>query len=202
MLFRPWSRASLYLSCILIGIPIWFVIGILITFSPELARQLDVTEPVRASTSIMASYIGLSLGDLASGLLSQVMKSRRKVIFIFIGLTAAGILIYVNARGLSAMSFYYLCGFLGFAVGYWAVFVTVAAEQFGTNLRATVATTVPNFVRGSVVLLTISFEALSKQMTFLQSALFVGMASIAVALLALARLKETFGKDLDYVENL
>lgn len=201
MLFRPWKRLSLYLSCILIGMPIWFVIGILVTFSPELAKQLGVIDPIRASTSIMSCYIGLSLGDLASGLLSQVLKNRRKVILLFLGITLSGILVYANSSQFSGLAFYYLCGFLGFGVGYWAVFVTVAAEQFGTNLRSTVATTVPNFVRGSVVPLTLSFHALSEHVTLIRAALIVGSACIVIALIALARLHETFGKDLDYVEH-
>lgn len=202
MLFKRWDRFTLYLSCILIGVPIWFVIGILITFSPELAKELGVTGPISASTAIMMGYIGLSIGDLASGLISQYLKNRRKVVLIFLGLTLAGTLVYLNATGISSQMFYGICWFLGFAVGYWAVFVTVAAEQFGTNLRATVATTVPNFVRGSVVLLTLSFRSLSNHVSLTQSALFVGLISIVIALLALAKMHETFGKDLDYIETI
>lgn len=150
----------------------------------------------------MAAYIGLSLGDLASGLMSQVFKSRRKVVGGFMTLTLVGVLIYVFIREISAREFYVLCGVLGFSVGYWAVFVTVAAEQFGTNLRSTVATSVPNFVRGSVVPLTLSFNALKPQWGLLHSALIVGLVSLAIATWALWHLKETFGKDLDYVDHL
>jgi MFS transporter, putative metabolite:H+ symporter len=200
MLFKSPQRFSLYMSCILIGIPIWFVIGILITFSPELAKELGVTDPIRASTAIMTAYIGLSLGDLASGLLSQYMKNRRKVVMLFLTMTLLGVVAYVNAQGISATAFYFLCSYLGFSVGYWAVFVTVAAEQFGTNLRATVATTVPNFVRGSVVLLTLSFRSLNGSFSLTTSALILGLISLAIASFALTKLHETFGKDLDYIE--
>jgi len=202
MLFRPWKRFSLYMSCILIGVPIWYTIGILITFSPELAKELNVAGSISASTSIMVSYIGLSLGDLVSGLVSQLIQNRKRVVFLFLSLTIAGLLMYVNLKGVSAPGFYWICGFLGFAVGYWAVFVTIAAEQFGTNLRATVATTVPNFVRGSVVPLTLSFRALGGHYSLVDSAFIVGLVSIGIALLALVNLQETFGKDLEYVETL
>jgi MFS family permease len=203
MLFRSMDRFWKYARCILIGVPIWFVIGILITFSPELAKELNVQEPIRASTAIMTAYLGLSLGDLCSGLLSQFMRSRRKVVGIFLALTLGGMIAYANARGVSAAVFYALCLFLGFAVGYWAVFVTVGAEQFGTNLRATVATTVPNFVRGSVVPVTLSFQYFSKTLgwSLVSSAMTVGAITLAIASLALWKMQETFAKDLDYLEE-
>ena len=115
-------------------------------------------------------------------------------------MTLVGILFYVNSHGISPRAFYFLCSYLGFSVGYWAVFVTVAAEQFGTNLRATVATTTPNFVRGSVVLLTLSFTNLKAHYSLTASALILGLLSLAIATLALFRLRETFGKDLNYIE--
>lgn len=204
MLFRPAERCFRYLRCVLIGLPIWFVIGILITFSPELAKALGVTEPIKAGTSIMISYIGLSLGDLSSGLLSQKLRSRKKVVGGFLLLTLLAVLYYVNAKGVSAFHFYGICLCLGFAVGYWAVFVTIAAEQFGTNLRATAATTVPNFVRGSVVPITLSFHFLNErfQLGLVHSALIVGLVTLIIAGFALWRLHETFAKDLDYFETL
>jgi putative MFS transporter len=202
-LFKNRQRFAKYMYCILIGVPIWFVIGVLITFSPELAKELGVLGPVRASTAIMVSYMGLSIGDLSSGLLSQYLKSRKKVVGIFLILTLAFILYYMNAHGVTPSHFYWICGFLGFAVGYWAVFVTIGAEQFGTNLRATVATTVPNFVRGSVLIITFGFEYFSKTkgMTLLHSATIVGLITIVIAAFALWRMEETFAKDLDYLEE-
>ncbi|HMN67172.1 MAG TPA: MFS transporter [Bdellovibrionales bacterium] len=191
-----------YLCCILIGVPIWFVIGILITFAPELARELGVTGAITGSKSIMWAYAGLSLGDLASGLLSQKLRSRRKAVFLFMTFTLALIFAYVYQSGWSVTEFYTLCFALGFGVGYWAVFVTIGAEQFGTNIRATVATTVPNFVRGSVVPVTLSFQALRPEFGMVNAALTVGVAVMAVAYGALYFLRETYGKDLDYFETL
>ncbi len=201
-LFTSPDRFARYACCILIGVPIWFVIGILITFSPELTKEIGVEGLVTGSKSIMWCYVGLSLGDLTSGLLSQLMKSRKKIILVFLSLTAVLIVTYVFTRNITATQFYALCALLGFGSGYWAIFVTVAAEQFGTNLRATVATTVPNFVRGSVVVVTMSFQFLKTQFNVLQSALIVGMICVCVAFLALYKLKETFHKDLDYHEPL
>ena len=200
-LFTSWRRFTRYLHSILIGIPSWFVVGVLITFSPEFAKALGVQGAISAGNAVMYCYIGLVAGDLASGLLSQLLKSRRKVVLIFLGLTVAGIAAYFMSAGASAFAFYGICTFLGFASGYWAIFVTIAAEQFGTNLRATVATTVPNFVRGMVVPITMLFQLFRKDLGIQQGALWVGAICMAVALLSLWRLQETFHKDLDYFEE-
>lgn len=200
-LFTSRERFSRYLHSILIGIPTWFVVGVLITFSPEFAKALGVTGAISAGNAVMFCYLGLVFGDLASGLLSQVLKSRKQVVLIFLLLTIAGIGWYFLASGVSPTMFYVICTFLGFGSGYWAIFVTIAAEQFGTNLRATVATTVPNFVRGMVVPITILFQLCRKQFGLEVGALIVGTLCLAIALYSLWRLQETFHKDLDYFEE-
>ncbi len=201
LFFSPPTRALKYLWCILIGVPIWFVIGILMTFSPELAKELNIIEPISAGKAILFSYAGLSVGDFFTGMLSQKLQSRKKVVAIFLLLTLILTVLYTQARGYSANEFYALCATLGFCVGYWAVFITTAAEHFGTNLRATVSTTVPNFVRGSVVPLTLSFNALGKQIGLISAALCLGIATLSIAFFALYRMEETFAKNLDYIEN-
>jgi predicted MFS family arabinose efflux permease len=200
-LFNSWKRFFKYLRCIMIGLPIWFVIGILITFSPEFGNAIGLQSPIQAGKAVMFSYIGLSLGDMSSGLLSQYLKSRRKTVAVFVCLTALAMVIYLLQRTQSVTVFYGLCLFLGFAIGYWALFVTVAAEQFGTNLRATVATTVPNFVRGSVNLFTPLFLAGVNQAGFLGSAAMVGGSTILLALLAVWKMDETFTRNLDFTEK-
>lgn len=200
-LFTNRERLVNYLRCILIGLPIWFVIGVLITFSPEFGKHLSLNELVNAGKAVMFCYVGLSAGDLCSGTLSQLCKSRKKVVLIFILLTSGSIMFYLTASGSSSTIFYLTCFFLGFAIGYWALFVTIAAEQFGTNLRATVATTVPNFVRGTVIPITLAFEALREKTDMITSAFIVGSATIVISLLALWKMKETFGKDLDFIEK-
>jgi MFS family permease len=200
MLFNDGKRFKKYLSCILIGIPLWFVVGVLVTFSPEFGRELNATEPLSAGTGIMYCYIGIAIGDIVAGFLSQIWRSRKKVMLLFLLLTGVSIVVYLNAEGMNSQQFIWLVLFLGFASGYWATFVTIASEQFGTNLRATVTTTVPNFVRGSLVLATLSFTALKGSLGIINSALVVGFVSLAIALFALYQLKETFGKDLDYLE--
>jgi putative MFS transporter len=201
-LFTSVDRFSRYAYCILIGLPIWFVVGVLITFSPEFAKVLGVQDKITAGNSILFTYTGLIFGDFASGFLSQYLKSRRKVIAIFIMLTGVLILVYLFVHGLSKTEFYGLCILLGIAIGYWAVFVTTAAEHFGTNLRSTVTTTVPNFIRGSVVPITLGFEYLRPFFGMIYSALFLGIISIIIALFAIYKLEETYGKDLDFLEKI
>lgn len=200
-LFSSRERFFRFMNSILIGIPTWFVVGILITFSPEFAKTLEIRGAVSAGNAVMFCYLGLVFGDFISGMLSQLLKSRRKIVLIFLGLTVAGIAAYFMSVGSSAAVFYAICTFLGFASGYWAIFVTIAAEQFGTNLRATVATTIPNFVRGMVVPITMLFQLLRKDLGIRQGALLVGGICVAVALVSLWRLQETFHKDLDYFEE-
>ena len=200
-LFTDRKRFLRYLNSILIGVPIWFVVATLITFSPEFAKALGTTGPVSAGNAIMFCYLGLVFGDLSSGLLSQYLKSRKKVILIYMLLTIGAIALYFLQGSRSPAFFYGVCLALGFAVGYWAIFVTVAAEQFGTNLRATVATTVPNFVRGMVVPITLLFQLFRKPFGLEGGALAVGALCLVAGFLALTSLEETFHKDLDYFEE-
>ena len=201
MLFNDKKRFKKYLYCILIGLPLWFVVGVLITFSPEFGKALGSTSVINAGEGIMYCYIGIALGDIVAGFLAQLLKSRKKVMLLFLVLSAISILIYLNTQGLTPKKFIWLSLLLGFASGYWATFVTIASEQFGTNLRATVTTTVPNFIRGSLVLIIISFQFFKGHVGILQSALIVGFTCVIISLLALSQLKETFNKDLDYVEE-
>jgi MFS family permease len=200
-LFSSRKRFLRYLNSILIGVPIWFVVGILITFSPEFAKTLGTTGPVSAGNAVMFCYLGLVLGDISSGLLSQALKSRKKVVLLFMLLTIASIAFYFLQGSRSPEFFYGVCLALGYASGYWAIFVTVAAEQFGTNLRATVATTVPNFVRGMVVPITLLFQLFRRHVGLEAGALAVGTICVVAAFFALASLEETFHKDLDYYEE-
>jgi hypothetical protein len=201
-LFTRRDRLARYLASILIAVPIWFANAILVLGAPEFAAALGVTGPVSAGDAVMFFYGGLVVGDVASGTLSQVLQSRRKVVLLFLALLAAAIAAYFLAgRGASPGVFLALCGVLGLAGGYWAIFVTVAAEQFGTNLRATVATTVPNFVRGLVVVVTLSFNYLRPSLGLVGGALAVGAVWFVLALASALRLRETFGVDLDYVER-
>ncbi|RYE17641.1 MAG: MFS transporter [Sphingobacteriaceae bacterium] len=200
MPFGSRLRFIKYLRCILIGIPIWFVIGILITFSPEFGKSLGLSVPVEAGKAVMFNYIGLSLGDLSSGFLSQQFQSRKRVVLFFIALTTAVGTIYLYFMPDLLWFFYLICLGLGFSIGYWALFVTIAAEQFGTNLRATVATTVPNFVRGSVNIMTPAFLLFKTHYGIMVSAAIVGACTIMLALLGLWKMDETYSKDLNYNE--
>jgi MFS family permease len=149
----------------------------------------------------MYCYIGLSIGDLTSGLLSQILESRLKVMRIFLTITCVCIALYFTIAGNSIGTFYLVCGILGFGVGFWAMFVTIASEQFGTNIRATVTTTVPNFARGAVVPLTFIFQSLSSYVGMSWGAILTGSMTFIIAFLALRNLDETYGKDLNYIED-
>lgn len=201
-LFTNKTRLIKYLRCIFIGLTTWYVIGILVSFSPEFAKALGVTAEIKAGKAIMFAYTGLVLGDLASGLLSQILKSRTKVMFIFLLLDLVAVSVFLTAKGVSASTLYLICGFLGFSVGFWVIFVTIAAEQFGTNIRATVTTTVPNFVRGALVPLTFAFQYLKGQTDIITAAIMVGIFSLTVALISLYGLKDTFNEELNYTEQL
>jgi putative MFS transporter len=200
-LFTDRDRFSRYIQSILIGLPIWYAVGILITFSPEFAKVLGVSGPVRAGEAVMFCYLGLVLGDFTSGFLSQYLRSRKKIVLLFQILTAASVTIYFLMRGVSPALFYAHCLAIGFAVGYWAIFITIGAEQFGTNLRATVASTVPNFIRGTVIPITFSFKYLKEYLGIIQSAAIVGAVCLLIAFYALYHLEETFHRDLDFLEN-
>lgn len=201
MLFNNWSRFKKYVCCILIGLPLWYVVGVLITFSPEFGKALNATGVLNAGKGIMYCYIGISVGDVVAGFLAQLLKSRKQVMMIFLLLTAVAVGVYLYSFGLTPERFIWLSLLLGFASGYWATFVTIAAEQFGTNLRATVTTTVPNFIRGSLVVITSSFLFFKDKIGILEGAMVVGSICIMISLIALSQLKETFSKDLDYVEQ-
>jgi putative MFS transporter len=199
-LFANATRARRYVSVILVGVPIWYVIGILVTFSPEVGKAMGLKVAPDAALAIIVSYTGLAAGDLTSGALSQIMKSRKRAVLLFLILTACAMGFYFLTGARSLGFFYTACALLGFGTGYWAVFVTVAAEQFGTNIRATATTTAPNFVRGSVVLVTLAFNMLKGSLGVPGSAVAVGIVVLVVAGVSLLGLEETYGKSLEFVE--
>lgn len=205
-LFSNAARFKKFVGSVFIGLPIWFVIGILITFSPEFAKALHINGTISAGDAVMYSYIGLAVGDLVSGFISQALRSRKKVVFLYVLVTTVMILIYLFTPGRSVFNFYLTCFLLGVSIGYWALFVTMAAEQFGTNLRSTVATSAPNFIRGMVVPLTLGFRFMREQLgggesAVIYGALVVGISTIIIAFLSLQWVEETFSRDMNFVEE-
>ncbi|WP_159468164.1 MFS transporter [Dyadobacter sp. 3J3] len=194
------KRFSKYLMAILVGLPIWFVVGILITFSPEFGHAKGIVG-VNAGKAVMLAFSGQVFGDIASGLLSQYLQSRKKVIGLFITLSLCMMITYLLIPLEDAFSFYVVCAFLGFCNGYWTLFITIAAELFGTNLRATVATTVPNFVRGATIPLAALFVQFKPNLGVINSGLTLGIITSIIALIALYFLEETFTKDMNFVEK-
>ncbi len=209
-LFNNGERLKKFLGCVFLGLPIWFVIGILVTFSPEFSKAMGLADAgIKAGNAVMYSYIGLAVGDLLSGITSQLARSRKRVVMLFIGLTFVFVCIYLFLPIETAEAFYAKCFFLGIGIGYWALFVTIAAEQFGTNLRSTVATTVPNFIRGTVIPLTFLFQFLRSQIGasfgadqgMIYGALIIIVITSIVAIIALRAVDETYSRDLNFVEK-
>ncbi|MEX1132188.1 MAG: MFS transporter [Flavobacteriales bacterium] len=211
MLFTDRKRGLRYLSCILIGVPVWYVIGALVNLSQDVfvpefgidTSSLD-EKGLRTinGTAIKYAYIGLSIGDLLSALLSQLWRSRKKVIFLYLGLNLTLTLFFLfGLRGATIELYNWTCLALGVATGYWVLFVTVSSEQFGTNIRATAATTTPNFVRGSVWPITNAFKYLAMPLGNVTGSLVVGLLCIGAAFWATTRIHETFDSDMDFVEE-
>ncbi len=201
MLFNNRKRFFKYLYCILIGSPLWYVIGVLITQSPEFGKALGAKVPLSAGDGILYSYIGIAVGGIFAGVLSQITKSRRLTMLVFLSLSLVSAVFYLRAVGITPGQFIKLCLFMGFTGGYWATFVTIASEQFGTNIRSTVTTTVPNFVRGSLIPINFGFNLLVLHFGMIHSGYIMMFFLVAIALFALSQLKESFSKDLDYMED-
>ena len=200
-LFWPPERLRRYLAVVLVGVPIWYVIGLLISRADKLGTAMGMPKAPDPAYAVLFAYAGLALGDFSSGALSQLMESRKRALFGYIGLTAVAVVCYFTFAARSLPTFYGVCALLGFATGYWAVFVTVASEQFGTNLRATATTTAPNFVRGSLSLLMLIFDATQASLGPVGSAAAIGAVTLVIAFAALAMLRETHGRDLDFLEE-
>jgi len=203
-LFKNKTIFLKYLKCILIGLPVWYAIGILIALAENFGGSLlNVDGKVINGQAVMYAYLGLSVGDLISGMLSQLFKSRRKVVILYLFFSAVVMWMYFGTTaGRSADWFYFVCFLVGAGTGFWALFVTIAAEQFGTNIRSTVTTTVPNFVRGAVIPITASFKALEGSIGTLNAAVFVGIVCLLLSFWAIWGVDETFSKELNYTETM
>lgn len=199
--FTNRSRFVRYLQCIGIALPIWFSIGILATFSNEFGKALGIEEAIVPGRMIMFCYAGLALGDLSSGLVSQWFRSRKKAVLLLMSITLVTNITFLFG-GISSANLLYLNGFLmGCAIGYWAMFMTIAAEQFGTNLRATATTTVPNMVRGTVILMVWGFQSLKPSVEVIGAAAVVGLICFVLSYASLNSMKESFGRDLNFLEE-
>jgi putative MFS transporter len=201
MLFTSAKRFKKYLYCILIGAPLWYVVGVLVTLSPEFGKALGAAKPLSAGEGVLYSYIGIAIGDIFAGLLAQVTKSRKLTMAVFLILSVVSAFMYLGSKGITHEKFVWICFFMGCTVGYWATFVTIAAEQFGTNIRSTVTTTVPNFVRGSLIPINVAFNAFVAHYGMVTSGYIMMVILTLISLFSLSQLKETFGKDLNYVEE-
>jgi MFS family permease len=203
-LFKTKERFTKFITIILVALPVWYVMAILITLCPELMKSLGMIDsPKNARLAMTLAYTGITVGDVASGLISQKLKSRKKSLLLFLLLAVLFATFYFTFAKTSEVMFYTVVVLIGFATGYWAVFMSTASELFGTNLRATVTTSVPNFVRGGTILINTLFIYLSNTLSLqnIKAAIIVGTIVFAMAFWAWYKLQETFGKDLNYVEK-
>jgi MFS family permease len=198
--FTNRKRLVKYLKCIAIGLPTWFVIGILTTFSNEFGKALHIEEVIKPGLAIMWCYVGLSVGDLLSGLISQQLHSRKKAVGLMMLFTLIFVMIYLFWGLNTAFLLYAICMFMGIGIGYWAMFVTIGAEQFGTNLRATAATTIPNMVRGTVVGMTALFAFFKPSLGVIYAGAAIGVICFVLGFLAISTIEETHDRDLDFLE--
>ena len=202
MFFTDKTRFKKYITAILIGLPTWYVIGILIAFSNNFSEQFGMKEKMEPKFATMYAYIAIALGDVLIGLVSYWLKSRKKALYIFYVLTMIAIGCYfMQDENTSLTNAYWICAALGFGTGFWAIFVTMAAEQFGTNLRATAATTIPNMVRGSLPLMLLLFNGLQPYYSYVNAGLITGIVIMVISFTAVIFTRETYGKELDYVEG-
>ncbi len=201
MFFTSGNRLKKYILSILIGLPTWYVIGILITFSKEFGEKMGIVGVVDSGKAVMLSYVAISIGDLLIGYVSHELKSRKKALYIFYAFTAIGIYLFFSPFNNSVNSMYYICIVMGFGTGFWALFVTMAAEHFGTNLRATAATTVPNMVRGALPIIIIMFNQLKPGFGYINAGAITGIIIMLISSVAVFLTEETFGKDLNFLEK-
>jgi putative MFS transporter len=201
MLFTNKTRFKKYILAILIGLPTWYVIGILITFSKEFGTKMNIQGAIDPGKAVMYAYAAISVGDILVGFVSKWMKSRKKALYVFYCITAMSMIWFFNLQGASVNMLYAACALLGFGTGFWAIFVTMAAEQFGTNIRATVTTTVPNMVRGSLPLVALLFTSLQMRFDYITSGWITGAVVLIIGLISTTYTEETYHKDLDYMED-
>jgi MFS family permease len=204
MFFTNGVRFKKYMLAILIGLPTWYVIGILMNFSNQFAGNLYIGSLVDSGKATMFGYIGISIGDVTIGFVSQYFKSRKKALFLFYVFTIISSILYFSSLNNSDSMMYFICGLLGFSSGFWAIFVTMGAEQFGTNLRATAATTIPNMVRGALPLMNLMFLELFQQTwkwNLIKSGIVTGIIVMIIAIIAAFFTEETFRKKMNFVET-
>jgi len=204
MFFNNAERFRKYMLAILIGLPTWFVIGILVNFSNRFATVLYGENNIDSGRAIMFAYIGIAVGDILIGLISQYFKSRKKALYLFYSLCIISGILFFSPINDSDPIMYGICLALGFSTGFWAIFVTMGAEQFGTNIRATAATTIPNMVRGALPLLNLMFKDLFQDnwgWNLVNSGIVTGTIVMVIAVISVYFTRETFHKDLNYIEH-
>ena len=200
-LLWPPRRFMRFALVVLSAMPIWFVGGVMFVFAPEIGRAMGIADAIEPAKVIFWAYLGVVAGDVLSGTVSQIVQSRTRTIIGFLAALAASIALFFAVAPRGPTAFYLMMALVGAATGYWAIFVTTASEQFGTNLRATAATSAPNFVRAMAVPITSIWLAIKPSMGAVEATWTLGICCVAVGIVATLALDETFHRDLDYLEH-
>ncbi|MEN9963199.1 MAG: hypothetical protein RL582_294 [Bacteroidota bacterium] len=203
MLFNSWARFKRYFLTIMIGLPTWGCIGILVTFSKEFGEALHIKGEVDPGKAIMYAYVAVAIGDIMIGFVSQYFKSRKIALYIFFCITSIFIALYFTIlKDSTPNALYWVCAGLGFGTGYWAILITMAAEQFGTNIRATATTSIPNMIRGMLAVMILPmFKYFRAHNDYLDAGIYTSIAVMLIAFFAVWKVEETFGKDLNFNEE-
>jgi putative MFS transporter len=204
MIITNRERLFRYLRAIFIGLPVWYVIGVLISFSDEFANKFKITN-FNQSKALMLQYVALAFGDVSAGLISNYIKSRKKTLFIYYGITTIFLILFFTLKGGgNATNMYLLCMGLGFGAGISVLYIAMSAEQFGTNLRATAAISIPNLVRGCLPLILLLFQFLRSTKVFdnyVKGAWVTAIVVMVIGFVSVLYTRETYGKDLDFTER-
>ena len=201
LILRSPRRLARYLAYIVLGLAIWFIVGILLANAGTIASRNGVIGVPKPGWCIAFCYLGLFVGDILAGVASQVLQSRKRPLGVFIGLSCIFSYVFLTRTGITVNEFYGLILMMGISGGYWILLLTSATERFGTNLRATVTTTIPNFIRGAVVPMSTLFIALTDRYGTITAATLVGILACTLAGLSLLAIKESFHDDLDFIER-
>jgi MFS family permease len=189
-----------FVLCVLSGAPAFVLLSIYVTLAPEFGAAFGITEQISVAHGIMVFLIVFAMSDVACGLLSKIMRKRKTPLLIFACLQILSIGYYLLVPPQTVEAFYFRCMLLGFSAGYWGILITNSLEQFGTNIRATVATSTPSLIRGMTIPASIFFTVVSKQTSLVTAGAIVGFSLVAISIVSILLLDDKFENDLNFME--
>lgn len=200
MIFKNRRLLKILFNAILLGFPIYFFISIPIKFATDYGKELGLT--IKGTIPIIVFYIAMSVSDIIANYLCQLFENRKKVLYFYLGLcTISVFLLHFYPPTTPEQYFYLFSPLMGFASGYWALLITFTNEQIGTNIRSTYTTAVPNVVRSLFIPIQLLLTVLQPTFGTSTSVFYIGVLAVILALLGLYSLKETWGKNLKFIDE-